>query len=129
MKFTSEQLANHPNLAKLAGISVHKNENNHNAGWLCPQPKKPAKRVSLVGSGPAKKAGWHIPGTRLEITFTVYSNRPADYDGYDIKALQDFLVKAGIIEDDRWDILAGRIVSRKAATQGEEKTVVEISEA
>jgi hypothetical protein len=93
---------------------------------LCPAAAKSVERLPLDGVGRSEETNWHHAAKRFEITFIVYSVRPADYDGYDIKALQDFLVKAGIIKDDRWDILAGRVVSRKAATQGEEKTEVVI---
>ena len=93
---------------------------------LRPAAPQPVERLPLDDTCRAEETDWHHGSKRFEITFTVYSFRPADYDGYDIKALQDFLVKAGIIKDDRWDILAGRIVSRKAATQAEEKTEIVI---
>ncbi len=93
---------------------------------LRPLPAKPNQRLPLDDGGGTEEADWHNAAERFEITFTVYSMRPADYDGYDIKALQDFLVKAGVITDDRWNILAGRVVSRKAATKEEEKTVINI---
>lgn len=91
-----------------------------------PAAPKPVGRVSLDAESGAKEAHWHNAAKRFEVTYTIYSLRPADYDGYDIKALQDFLVKAGIITDDRWDVLAGRVVSRKAATEGEQRTEIEI---
>ncbi len=123
MRWTTEQLVNHPNFGKL----VLKNDSKTNDTRLRAKPAKSDERLSLHGGGGSEEARWHPPGCSFEIVFTIYSVRPADYDGYDIKALQDFLVKAGIITDDRWDILAGRVVSKKAATQGEEKTEIEIT--
>lgn len=94
---------------------------------LCPAAAKPVRRMPLDNEGESKEADWYFPAKRFEITFTVYSVRPADYDGLDIKFLQDFCVKAGIIPNDKWSVLSGRVVSRKAATEGEEKTIVEIT--
>lgn len=69
---------------------------------------------------------WYGAAKRFEITFRIYAVRPCDYDGYDIKPIQDMLVRAEIIPDDRWDMLAGRVVSCKARTQDEERTEIEI---
>ena len=91
-----------------------------------PAAPKPVGRVPLDAKSGAEEAHWYHAAKRFEVTYTVYSVRPADYDGYDIKALQDFLVKAGMLTDDRWDVLAGRVVSRKAATEEEERTEIEI---
>lgn len=87
---------------------------------------KPDERLPLDDPAEREEAGWHDAAGRFEITFTVYSVYPCDWDGYDVKALQDFLVTAGILPDDGWRTLSGRVVSRKAATKDEEKTVVEI---
>ena len=89
------------------------------------QPQ-PVERLPLVIAPEGKEACWYGAATRFEITFTVYAVRPCDYDGYDIKALQDFCVAAGIIPDDDWRTLSGRVISRKVATKAEEKTVIEI---
>jgi hypothetical protein len=82
--------------------------------------------MPLGGAGGAEETDWHDAARRFEIQFIVYSVRPADYDGYDIKALQDFLVTAGIIPADKWNTLSGGCVSRKAATQEQERTEIEI---
>ena len=92
-----------------------------------PLHQEPDERVPLLGGVPGEEACWHEADQRFEIVFTVYSRRPCDWDGYDIKALQDFLIKAGIIPDDGWAALSGRVVSRKAETEAEEKTVIEIT--
>lgn len=99
---------------------------NHDKGLRAMQPK-PDERLPLDTPVPREEACWHDASERFEIVFTVYSRRPCDWDGYDIKALQDFCVKAGIITGDGWKTLSGRVVSRKASTEGEEKTVIEIT--
>ena len=93
---------------------------------LRPAASKPIERMPLDDANSTEEADWHNASSCFEITFTVYSVRPADYDGLDIKFLQDFCVKAGIIPDDKWSVLSGRVVSRKAATEGEEKTEITI---
>lgn len=87
---------------------------------------KPDERVSLDAIEVGKEKGWADAYGRFEVVFTVYSVRPCDWDGYDIKSLQDFLVSTGIIPNDGWKTLSGRVVSCKAATQGEEKTIITI---
>jgi hypothetical protein len=87
---------------------------------------KPDERLPLDPVVKGEEAFWYVPPCSFEIVFTVYSRRPCDWDGYDIKALQDFLVKVGILPGDGWKTLTGWIVSRKAATQAEERTEVEI---
>ena len=95
---------------------------------LRPAAGKPVERLPLAANCEAENPHWYAAARQFEIRFTVYSVRPADADGYSTKALQDFLVKAGILPDDRWDIVVeSSIRSRKAATEGEEKTIVEIT--
>lgn len=94
---------------------------------ICAVQPKPDERLPLDDAGEGEKACWHDASERFEITFTVYSRRPCDWDGYDIKALQDFLCRAGIIPNDGWNTLSGRVYSRKAATEAEEKTIIEIT--
>jgi hypothetical protein len=50
--------------------------------------------------------------------------RPADWDGCDIKPLQDFLHKIGIIPDDGWKTLFGGVRPEKVSTEGEERTEI-----
>ena len=97
---------------------------------LRPGAAQPAERMPLEDGGEPEDPHWYATLSQFEIRFTVYSVRPADYDGYDIKALQDFCVKVGIIPEDRWDVItSGTVCSRKAATEGEERTEIEITAA
>ena len=104
-----------------------KHETHHRNTGLCPAAPKPVGRMPLDGQSPAEKKNWYDAARRFEIRFVVYSVRPADWDGYDIKFCQDFLVKSGILPDDKWSVLFGGTTSRKAATEGEQKTIVEIT--
>lgn len=94
---------------------------------VCAIKPKPDERLSLDGSGEREEACWHDASECFEIVFTVFARKPCDWDGYDIKALQDFCIKAGIIPDDGWKTLSGRVYSRKVATEAEEKTIIEIT--
>lgn len=97
-----------------------------NLGSLHPNHKKPSQRGALVGEREGEVESWHGAAKRFEITFRIYSTTPCDYDGYDIKPIQDMLVRAQIIPDDKWNLLSGRVVSCKARTKSEEKTEIEI---
>jgi hypothetical protein len=83
-------------------------------------------QLSLDGQGAGEEARWYGAARRFEIRFVVYSRRPCDYDGYDIKALQDFLHKIGVIPDDGWQTLFGGTRSEKVSAEGEERTEIEI---
>ncbi len=99
---------------------------NHVAGLRAVQPQ-PVERLPLVAAETGEETRWYGAATSFEITFTVYAVRPCDWDGYDIKALQDFCVTAGIIPGDGWKTLSGRVITRKAATQADEKTLITIT--
>lgn len=89
---------------------------------------KPVERMPLAANREAENPHWYAAARCFEIEFVVYSVRPADADGYSTKALCDFCVKTGILPDDRWDVVVkSSISSRKAATEGEEKTEVKIT--
>jgi len=104
-----------------------KNSDDNDAGVCAVQPK-PIKRVPLDLTPEGEEACWYDADAKFEITFTVYSVRPCDWDGYDIKHLQDWLVQAGFLPNDDWKTLSGRCVSAKAATKDDEKTVIEVSQ-
>ncbi len=106
---------------------IQRNASNaHHDSGLRPVQPKPDERLPLADPAQGKEESWHDAACRFEIVFTIYSVHPCDWDGYDIKALQDFLIKIGIVPDDGWKTLSGRVVSRKAATKAEEKTVISI---
>lgn len=88
--------------------------------------KKPTQRNALVGGGEGEGPRWYGAAKRFEITYRIFSQRPCDYDGYDIKAIQDLLVKAEILPDDKWCVLSGRTISEKAHTLEEERTEITI---
>ena len=105
----------------------HENADHHNSG-LRPATGKPVERVPLENLGGSENPHWYAAARRFEIEFIIYSVRPADADGFSTKAATDFLVKIGILPEDRWDVVVkSSISSRKAATEGEERTEVIIS--
>ncbi len=122
-RWTTEQLVNHPNFGKL--VLKHDHSKN-NAARLRPLQSKSDERLPLGSTTTREEARWYEPLCRFEIRFIVYSVRPCDWDGYDCKYLQDWIVKSGLLPNDDWRTLSGRVMSRKVATQGEEKTEVEI---
>lgn len=87
------------------------------------EPELPA-RVPLECPAPRKAKS----GPRLEIRFDIYSRRPLDWDNAFTKQIQDLLIVSGIIPDDSYDILQGRVVSHKAHNAEEERTEIEIYE-
>jgi hypothetical protein len=100
--------------------------NADDPGLRAVQPQ-PVERLPLDPHPSGEETRWYDAARRFEIVLTVHSIRPCDWDGYDIKALQDFLIRAGILPDDGWKTLSGRVVSCKAATKDEEKTTIEIT--
>jgi hypothetical protein len=98
-----------------------------NLGGFRPDDQESAKRRPLVSQPPGEDSRWYGAASRFEITFRIFSRRPCDYDGYDIKPIQDMLVNAAIIPDDKWSVLVGRVVSGKAHTEAEERTEIEVT--
>ena len=89
---------------------------------------QPAQGVTLVRSRKRKAQGIRSTEGRATIRFTVYSMRPADWDGWDIKAVQDLLIRSRIIRGDDWHLLKGEVLSEKVCTKEEERTEIEIIE-
>ncbi len=88
--------------------------------------KKRPQGNALVSALPGEVESGFRPPRRAKILFRVFACRPADWDGYHIKELQDVLVKAGILDGDDWDLLEGQIVSEKVRSEAEERTEIEI---
>lgn len=92
---------------------------------------QPTQGDALVGAAPRKGKGGKgavlDAPCRRSITFRVYAVRPADWDGYSIKELQDCLRHAGVLDDDAWDRLYGTVISEKVCTKDEERTEIEIT--
>lgn len=92
------------------------------AEGIRPDDPQPVKGKPLVRSIPRKETGL----LRAHIRFVIFSRRPADWDNYHVKELQDLLVHAGILGGDHWDILEGSVRSEKAYSQEEERTEIVI---
>ncbi len=89
---------------------------------VCPPEQKPPQGKPLVRAPQREDSG----GPFFEIRFTIYSVRPNDWDNPWTKTLQDCLVRAGILHDDKWDVLQGKVISQKAYSKEEERTVIEL---
>jgi Holliday junction resolvase RusA-like endonuclease len=88
---------------------------------------KPAKRHTLVSPLPGEVEGGVRPLRRAKVLFRVFSTRPADWDNYHVKELQDLLIKVGVLDGDEWDFLQGEIISEKVYTEAEERTEITIT--
>lgn len=110
-----------------ASASTLKRNLQSGVARLHPDNAQPDKLLSLERAAEREETGWHGPARRFEITFTVFALRPCDWDGWDCKRLQDWLVEAGIIPSDKWDTLSGRVLSKKVSKAIEERTEIEIA--
>lgn len=122
-KFTSEWYANHKRKQE---EKLSRGVQNHPAG-LRPEPKKLPQGRTLVSPLPREVESGFCPPRRAKILFRVFTCRPADWDGYHIKELQDLLVKAGILDGDQWDLLEGQVISEKVRQEAEERTEIEVT--
>ncbi len=109
-----------------AAQSFYKINADDNATGVCAVHPEPVERLPLDDALQGEEACWYGTAERFEIVFTVYSVRPADWDAYSIKELQDFCVHAGILQGDGWKTLSGRVCTEKAKSVSEQKTVIEI---
>lgn len=97
---------------------------------LCSHDSKPTQGDTLVSAAPRKgkgRKGAVLGVARRRIVFRVFSQRPADWDGYSIKEIQDCLRHAGLLDDDSWHLLSGEVISEKAHSKEEEMTAIEIT--
>lgn len=99
---------------------------NAYSGGICSEEHEPIARMPLVSAASGKEASGDGTTTRYRITFTVFSTKPCDYDNLRTKELQDLLVTAGCLPADNWRVLEGCVLSRKAKSKSEERTIVEI---
>ena len=93
----------------------------NNSRLHTPEPERPKKRalerpVSREEESPV----------RLEICFRIYATRACDWDNYRTKDLQDALIIAGLLPDDNWRTLQGRVESHQVQTKAEERTEVSV---
>lgn len=95
---------------------------------------QPVKGHTLERVAPRKEKSGNSPVVspeprrRKRIRFTVYAVRPADYDNWHTKEIQDLLVHAGILDDDKWDILQGEVISEKIHKKEDERTEILIEQ-
>lgn len=99
-----------------------------NPGGVPPANAQPDGRLPLVRGKGRKKAGSRSTAGRVTIRLTVYAVRPADWDGWNIKQIQDGLRHASILVGDDWHLLQGEVRSEKVQTLAEERTVIELFE-
>lgn len=83
-------------------------------------------RVSLVSKAKRNQKVHRSVAGRLTLRITVYAVRPADWDGWFTKPIQDGLRHAQLLVGDDWHLLRGEVTSEKVQTVGEERTVIEI---
>lgn len=85
---------------------------------------QPAEGNALVIPGEGKAPRRVGDLRRTKIVFRIYARRPADWDGWHIKELQDVLCAAGLLDGDAWDQLEGATISEKVHTEREERTEI-----
>lgn len=122
--WTREQLREYERQQANAGSNKARVRDATVATKLRPSHKEPDEGKAL--DVPVRREEESCP--RFEIMFHVYAFQPADYDNYNIKELQDLVVKSGIIPGDDWQTLRGRCIPHKAATEAEVGTRIEIIE-
>lgn len=98
---------------------------------LRPDDAKPVEGHALVGPSPRTRKGRKgtvlgAPRRRFRFRFVIFSTRPADWDGYSVKEIQDCLVHAGLVDDDAWNLLSGEVISEKAHSKADERTEITI---
>lgn len=110
----------------LRAYEIRQSNPKAGAQRLPAQHQKQVERVPLVSPDTREEARWYGTAIRLEITFTMFACKPCDWDGWDIKRLQDWIAEAGLIPHDGWKALSGRVVSCKVHTSKEERTEIEL---
>ena len=108
--------------------TIRRNAEDRTAG-VPPANAQSDGRVPLVRGKGRKKTGGRSTAGRVTIRFTIYAIRPADWDGWNIKQIQDGLRHASLLVNDDWHLLQGEVRSEKVQTIEEERTVIELFEA
>ncbi len=109
---------------------IKSNETHHHTAGLRPAISQPIERPALVtpsaGEEPRQGRPERCHLHRYRITYTVYAVRPMDFDNIAVKKIQDELVHQNFLPDDNWKVLEGTVISKKAAKESDERTVIEI---
>lgn len=138
---TREQLIARFHNASEAFLKANAAANEYRAGRDAVQPntensaaalptahKEPTQGQPLECSTSGEDPCWYGTCNRFGIRFVVYAVRPADWDGWHVKELQDLLIEAGLIPDDSWKhIEEGSIATRKVHKASEERTEITIT--
>lgn len=112
-----------------ADLDAYEARRKNRAAGLHPDNQKSTQGNALECIVSGEDKGWTRTSKRFAISFRVFSVRPPDWDGVDLKAIQDMVCKAGILPDDNWRILIkGEVQSCKAHSKAEERTEIEIYE-
>lgn len=99
---------------------------NADTAGVCSEKPECPPGLPLVSAAPGKEKSSDGAPKRYRITFRCFATRPCDWDNLRYKELQDMVVQAGLVPADEWNILEGSVVSYKAKTKAEERTIVEI---
>lgn len=101
-----------------------------NCPRLCSAEQECLKGQPLVSPVPRKEKSRIVSascsGSRIRITYRIFAQRPLDWDNYHTKCLQDLLVQAGILPDDKWNLLEGTVISEKVDRKEDERTEIEV---
>lgn len=92
------------------------------ADGVCASNPKPIEGKPLERRVSGEKTG----RIRARIIFRIYSVRPADWDGYHIKPIQDCLGYSALLDGDDWNLLQGEVISEKAHSKESERTEIEL---
>lgn len=117
-----EQVSPDPGQPLVQGQKQSHNENTDSTTRIPTRKQKRPKGGTLVSGVPREETG----SPRLNVHFTIYAQRPCDWDGWHIKPIQDMLIEAGILSDDAWNILNGSVSARQVHSAEEERTEIEI---
>lgn len=109
---------------------IARNASGPDDSRIRPHDSQPTQGNALVSAAPRKSKSRKgaVLGTarRRFITFRIFARRPADWDNYDVKEIQDCLRHAGLLDGDDWHLLQGTVISEKAYSKEEERTEVTI---